>query len=158
MRQIIFFMVLQKAGLWTTKNKMLNPFPVKRKKTRIMINNEHILLYDGVCNLCSRLVNFIIKRDKKAKFLFVSLQSARGQSLLKKFGLPTDDFDSVVYIRSDIYFLKSSAILHVLKELGGIWKLFYILIIIPNFIRDFIYKIIAKTRYKVFGMHDSCIY
>ena len=123
-----------------------------------MINNENILLFDGYCNLCSRLVNFIIKRDKKAKFLFVSLQSANGQSLLKKFGLPTDDFDSVVYIRSDKYFLKSSAILYILKELGGIWKLFYILIIIPNFIRDSIYKIIAKTRYKIFGRQDSCIY
>jgi len=123
-----------------------------------MINNENILLFDGYCNLCSRLVNFIIKRDKKAKFLFVSLQSASGQSLLKKFGLPTDDFDSVVYIRSDKYFLKSSAILYILKELGGIWKFFFIFIIIPNFVRDFIYKIIAKTRYKIFGRHDSCIY
>ena len=123
-----------------------------------MINNENILLFDGFCNLCSRLVNFIIKRDKKAKFLFVSLQSASGQSFLKKFGLPTDDFDSVVYIRSDKYFLKSSAILHILKEMGGIWKLFFIFIIVPNFIRDFIYKIIAKTRYKIFGRHDSCIY
>lgn len=122
-----------------------------------MINNDHILLYDGVCNLCSRLVHFIIKRDKKEKFSFISLQSASGQSLLKKFGLPTDDFDSVVYIRSDKYFLKSSAILHILEELGGFWKLFFIFIIVPNFIRDFIYKIIAKTRYKIFGRHDSCL-
>ena len=123
-----------------------------------MINNENILLFDGFCNLCSRLVNFIIRRDKKTKFLFVSLQSASGQSLLKKFGLPTDDFDSVVYIKSDKYFLKSSAILHILKEMGGIWKLFFIFIIIPRFIRDFIYTIIAKSRYKIFGRHDSCIY
>jgi len=123
-----------------------------------MINNEKILLFDGYCNLCSRLVNFIIKRDKKAKFLFVSLQSANGQSLLKKFGLPGDDFDSVVYIMGDKYYLKSSAILHILKELGGIWKLFFIFIIIPHFIRDFIYKIIAKTRYRIFGRHDSCMY
>ena len=145
-------------GLWITKEKVLNPFQVKRRKTGTMINNENILLFDGFCNLCSRLANFIIKRDKKAKFLFVSLQSASGQSLLKNFGLPTDDFDSVVYIRSDKCFLKSTAILHILKELGGIWKLFYILIIIPNFVRDFIYKIIAKTRYKIFGRHDSCTY
>ncbi len=121
-----------------------------------MISNENIILFDEYCNLCSRLVKFIIKRDKKAKFLFVSLQSARGQSLLKNFGLPTDDFDSVVYIMRDKYYLKSSAILHILKELGGIWKLFYILIIFPTFFRDFIYKIIAKTRYRIFGRHDSC--
>jgi predicted DCC family thiol-disulfide oxidoreductase YuxK len=120
-----------------------------------MINKENILLFDGFCILCSRLVNFITKRDKKAKFLFISLQSASGQALLKKFGLPTDNFDSVVYISSDKYFLKSSAILHLLKELGGIWKLFFVFIIVPNFIRDFIYKIIAKTRYKIFGRHNS---
>lgn len=129
-----------------------------RRQTGTMINNENILLFDGFCNLCSRLVNFIIKRDKKAKFLFVSMQSASGQSLLKNFGLPTDDFDSVVYIRRDIYFLKSSAILHILKELGGIWKLFYFLIILPSFFRDFIYKIIALTRYRIFGRQDSCKY
>lgn len=120
-----------------------------------MINNENILLFDGLCNLCSRLVNFIIKRDKKEKFLFVSLQSANGHSLLKKFGLLTDDFDSVVFIRGDKYFLKSSAIIHILKELGGIWRLFFIFIIIPHFIRDFIYNIIAKRRYKIFGGQDS---
>ena len=137
---------------------MSNPYQDKRRQTGTMLNNKNILLFDGFCNLCSRLVNFIIKRDKKAKFLFLSLQSASGQSLLKKFGLPTDDFDSVVYIRSDKYFLKSSAILHILKEMGGIWKLFFIFIIVPNFIRDFIYKIIAKTRYKIFGRHDSCVY
>jgi Uncharacterized protein conserved in bacteria len=123
-----------------------------------MIKNKNILLFDGFCNLCSRLANFIILRDKKAKFLFLSLQSASGQSLLKKFGLPTDDFDSIVYVSNDKYFLKSTAILYILKELGGIWKLFFIFIIVPNFIRDFIYKIIAKTRYKIFGRHDSCIY
>jgi Uncharacterized protein conserved in bacteria len=123
-----------------------------------MIKNKNILLFDGFCNLCSRLANFIILRDKKAKFLFLSLQSASGQSLLKIFGLPTDDFDSIVYVSNDKYFLKSTAILYILKELGGIWKLFFIFIIVPNFIRDFIYKIIAKTRYKIFGRHDSCIY
>jgi predicted DCC family thiol-disulfide oxidoreductase YuxK len=123
-----------------------------------MINNENIVLFDGYCNLCSRLVNFIIRRSKKTKFLLVSLQSANGQSLLKKFGLPGDDFDSVVYIRGDKFYLKSSAILHILKELGGLWKLFFIFIIIPGFIRDFIYNIIAKTRYRIFGRHDSCMF
>lgn len=120
--------------------------------------DQNIILFDGFCNLCSRLVRFIIKHDKKAKFSFISLQSVRGQSLLKNFGLPLNDFDSVVYIRSDRYFLKSSAILNILKELGGIWKFFFIFIIIPRFMRDFIYKIIARTRYTIFGKQDTCIY
>jgi predicted DCC family thiol-disulfide oxidoreductase YuxK len=123
-----------------------------------MINNKNIVMFDGHCNLCGRLVNFIIKRDKTAKFSFLSLQSSNGQSLLDKFGLPKDDFDSVIYIRSDKYYLKSTAILHILKELGGIWNLFFLFIIIPRFVRDFFYKIIAKSRYKIFGRNDSCIY
>ncbi len=121
-----------------------------------VISNENIILIDGFCNLCNGLARFIIKRDKKAKFRFVSLQSPGGRLLLKKFGLPADDFDSVVYIRNDRYFLKSSAILYILKESGGFRKLLFIFIIIPEFIRDFVYNIIAKTRYKIFGRRDSC--
>jgi predicted DCC family thiol-disulfide oxidoreductase YuxK len=123
-----------------------------------MSNNEaHILLFDGVCNLCNSIVQFTIKRDPKEKFKFASLQSESGQALLKKFGLPTDDFDSFVFIKEDKYFLKSSAGLHVLKELGGVWKLFYGFIIFPRPLRDFVYNIIAKTRYKIFGKRDTCM-
>lgn len=118
---------------------------------------EHILLYDGICNLCSGLVHFVKKRENIAQLIFLTLQSPKGQSLLKEFMLPADDLDSVVYIRDCRYYLKSSAILHILKDLGGFWKLFYILIIIPRFIRDFVYNIVAKTRYRIFGSKDSCI-
>src|SRR4030095_11079538 len=116
-----------------------------------------ILLFDGVCNLCNSVVQFTIKRDQKGKFKFASLQSEAGQALLKKFNLPTDDFDSFVFIEGDKYYLKSTAGLHVLKELGGIWKLFYVLIIVPRPLRDFIYHIIAKTRYSIFGKRGVCM-
>ncbi|MEP6949608.1 MAG: thiol-disulfide oxidoreductase DCC family protein [Ginsengibacter sp.] len=123
-----------------------------------MSNNEtHILLFDGVCNLCNGIVQFTIKRDSKAKFKFASLQSESGQSLLRQFGLPTDDFDSFVYISGDKCFLKSSAGLHVFKDLGGIWKIFYVFIIIPKFIRDYVYNLIAGTRYKIFGRRNTCM-
>jgi predicted DCC family thiol-disulfide oxidoreductase YuxK len=123
-----------------------------------MINNEtYILLFDGVCNLCNSVVNFIIKRDSKEKFKFASLQSERGQALLKKFGLRTNDFDSFVFISGEEYFLKSSALLHVLRELGGVWKLFYAFIIFPRPVRDLVYSIVAKTRYRIFGKRDTCI-
>jgi len=120
-------------------------------------NKKHILLFDGVCNLCNGIVQFTIKRDPKGKFKFASLQSESGQLLLKQFGLPTNDFNSFVFINGDNYFLKSSAGLHVLKELGGVWKVFYIFIIIPRPLRDFVYSIIAKTRYKIFGKLDTCM-
>jgi predicted DCC family thiol-disulfide oxidoreductase YuxK len=114
-------------------------------------------LFDGVCNLCNGIVQFTIKRDMKAKFKFASLQSASGQLLLKQFNLPTDDFDSFVYINGDNFYLKSTAALHVLKELGGGWKFFYAFIIVPKFIRDFFYDVIAKTRYKLFGKRNTCM-
>lgn len=120
-------------------------------------NQTYILLFDGVCNLCNSIVQFTMKRDPKAKFKFASLQSESGQSLLRQFGLPTDDFDSFVFINGDKYYLKSSAGLHVLKELGGIWKVFYIFIILPRPFRDFVYNLIAKTRYKIFGKRDICM-
>ena len=120
-------------------------------------NKSHILLFDGVCNLCNGIVQFTIKRDKKKKFKFASLQSPSGQSLLKQFNLPANNFDSFVYINGDNYFLKSSAALHVLKELGGSWKAFYAFMIIPKFIRDLFYDIIAKTRYKIFGKRSTCM-
>lgn len=103
------------------------------------------------------MVQFTIKRDPKGKFKFASLQSESGQALLKKMGLPTDDFDSFVLIHGDKYFLRSSAGLHVLKELGGVWKLFYAFIIFPKPLRDFIYSLIAKTRYRIFGKRDTCM-
>jgi len=123
-----------------------------------MTGFTHILLYDGVCNLCNSLVRFISKRFRNGVILFYPLQSDAGQSLLKIYGLPANDFDTVVYIKAGKFYLKSSAILHIAKKLGGIWKGFFVFIIIPAFIRDFIYSLIAKSRYRIFGRQDSCEY
>lgn len=120
-------------------------------------NEKKILLFDGICNLCNRLIQFIIKRDPKAKFRFTALQSKTGQDILLQMKLPMGDFNSIVYIRDGKCLFKSSAILHVLYDLGGVWKIFYLLIIIPSFIRDFTYTIVAKTRYKVFGKRETCM-
>lgn len=122
-----------------------------------MNTSGNILLFDGVCNLCNGLVRFIIKRDPNAKIKFAPLQATEGQSLLKKFDLTTDNIDSVVYIAGDKHFLRSSAVLHLLKELGGGWKLFYVCIAVPHFIRDFFYNLIAKSRYKIFGKTEICM-
>jgi len=115
-----------------------------------------ILLFDGVCNLCNALVRFIIKIDTGAKIMFAPLESPSGRYLLGKYDLPAGDIDSVVFIVGNKCFLRSSAVLHLLRSLGGGWKLFYGLIIIPKFIRDFFYNLIARTRYKIFGKTDTC--
>lgn len=117
---------------------------------------KHLILFDGVCNLCNSSVQFIIKNDPNAIFHFASLQSEIGQNILKQHQLPTDDFDSFIYIENDIVFQKSTAALKVLKTLGGKWKLAYFFIIFPAFIRDGIYQLIAKNRYKIWGKQESC--
>lgn len=117
---------------------------------------NNIILFDGVCNLCNNTVKFIIKRDKNKKFKFASLQSKVGEELLRKYGLSSDYKSSVVYIRQKKMLRESSAMLYILNDIGGIWKLFFVFIIVPKFIRDFVYKIIANNRYRIWGKQETC--
>lgn len=119
--------------------------------------SEPIVLFDGVCNLCNKSVQFIIKRDKKKIFRFASLQSEFGQQVLNRHHLPTDDFNSFILLEGDTVFTQSRAALRVLKHLGHGWQIFYGFIIIPKFIRDGIYKWIARNRYKWFGKREVCM-
>jgi predicted DCC family thiol-disulfide oxidoreductase YuxK len=118
---------------------------------------KNILLFDGVCNLCNGAVQFILKRDKKKIFQFASLQSEAGERLLRQYGLSTTAFHSLVLIQDDHVFLKSTAVLKIAKQLGGFCKLWYAFIIIPRFIRDFIYDLVARSRYRIFGKRDRCM-
>ena len=117
---------------------------------------ERIILFDGVCNLCNQSVQFILKRDHSGTFKFASLQGDYGQSLIKKFGLPSD-MDSFVLIEGNKAFLKSTAALRVCLHLDRLWKLLGVLLLIPPFIRDSFYQIVAKNRYKWFGKRESCM-
>jgi predicted DCC family thiol-disulfide oxidoreductase YuxK len=122
------------------------------------VNLSHpLILFDGVCNLCNSSVQFIIKRDKKKKFLFASLQGKTGQEVLKKFNLPANDFNSFILVEGDHIYTRSTAVLRMLKKLGRGWNLFYVFIIIPTFIRNVIYNRIAKNRYKWYGKRDECM-
>jgi predicted DCC family thiol-disulfide oxidoreductase YuxK len=117
---------------------------------------EQIILFDGVCNLCSSSVQFVIKRDPKGYFKFASLQSEAAQKLLKKYNLNTD-MNSFVLISDDKVYLKSTAALLVCWKLNGLWKVLTILLIIPRFFRDFLYETVAKNRYKWFRKNQSCM-
>ena len=110
-----------------------------------------------VCNLCNKIVQFVIKNDKEANIKFASLHSEFGQNLLKKYNLPTHDLDTVVFVKNNKAFIKSSAILEILKAFKFPWNLTYVFIILPKFFRDFIYNKIANSRYRVFGKSDSCM-
>lgn len=114
-----------------------------------------IILFDGHCHFCSSTVQFIVKRDPNAHFKFAPLQSDVGKKLKKALHIPASD-DSFILIQQNQHDTQSTAALKVAKYLSGGWKLFYIFIIIPRPIRNFIYRIIAKNRYKWFGKRDAC--
>ncbi|TYR80867.1 thiol-disulfide oxidoreductase DCC family protein [Priestia megaterium] len=118
---------------------------------------QHLILFDGVCNLCNSSVQFIIKHDSKALFSFASLQSKVSEEKLAPFGVRPNDINSVVYIHGKKIYVKSTAALKIAKNLDGPWKLLYFLIILPRPFRDLVYDYIAKNRYKWFGKHDECM-
>jgi predicted DCC family thiol-disulfide oxidoreductase YuxK len=115
-----------------------------------------VILFDGVCNLCSGAVQFIIKRDKKNLFKFASLQSAFGQDVLNKYNLPTHELSSFILLENDGIYTRSTGALKVAKQLSGGWPLLYAFIIVPRFIRDGVYNYVAKNRYRWFGKKQEC--
>jgi len=123
----------------------------------MVINDYPIIFFDGVCNLCNSSVQFIIKKDRKKQFRFASLQGKAGQELLKKFNLPADNFNSFILAEGDQIYTRSTAVLKMLKKLGGGWELFYGFIIVPKFIRNAIYNWIARNRYRWYGKRDKCM-
>ena len=119
------------------------------------MNDKPVILFDGVCNLCSGSVQFILKRDKEKKFLFASLQSVYGQNLLKQLNLPIDTFNSFILFDNGKIFTRSTAALKMFSQLKN-WGWVKIFWIVPKFIRDAVYNLIAKNRYKWFGKKEEC--
>jgi predicted DCC family thiol-disulfide oxidoreductase YuxK len=121
-----------------------------------------ILLYDGVCGLCNRLVQFILRRDREAIFRFASLQSAFAARILARQGASSSDLDTVyVVVNHDLpdeYLLsRSQAVLFVLKQLGGPWSLTAsVLRLLPKFLRDPAYNTVARHRYRIWGRSEVC--
>lgn len=122
-----------------------------------MDEKRHIILFDGICTLCNRHVQTIIGKDRKGIFKFAALQSAVGNKLVKELNLPENNFKTLIYIKNDRYFLRSDAFLEVVKTLGGSWQVLYTFKIVPKFIRDGIYNIVAQNRYKWFGKEEKCL-
>ena len=117
-----------------------------------------IILFDGVCNLCNRSVQFAIKRDEKRLFRYASLDSNLGKLLLKERAIDRSKVDSIVLVDPNkAYYVKSSAALEIAKQLKGWPKLLSLLLIFPSWLRDPVYDFIAKNRYRWFGKKESCI-
>jgi len=117
-----------------------------------------ILLFDGVCNLCNWVTQFVIRHDPApGKFRFAALQSKPGQDLLRKHGLSPDSSDFFVMILGERSYVRSTAGLHVLRGLGFPWSIFYPLILVPRPLRDVVYNWVAAHRYHWFGRQETCI-
>ncbi len=121
------------------------------------MNDQPIILFDGVCNFCNSSVNFTIKRNSKSNIQFAPMQSEAGQRLLKQYSLPLTDMQSFIFIEQGKAYKQSTGALRVCRHLRGLWPLCYYFIIVPRFIRDGIYNWIAKNRYKWFGVRQQCM-
>jgi predicted DCC family thiol-disulfide oxidoreductase YuxK len=124
--------------------------------------SKPILLFDGVCGLCDRLTQFLLKRDTHDRLLFASLQSEFAAAILNRHGKDTRDLDTVYVVKdfeqpNEILLSRSDAILYVLSQLGGVWSLSGAGKILPKWLRDRLYNLVARNRYKVFGKHETCM-
>lgn len=118
---------------------------------------DAILLFDGTCMLCNRSVQFVLRHDKRQRFKFATLQSSIAQQLLASAD-QQNDLSSVVFVYQNKVYTQSSAVLNVFRLLPNGWKtLYYLGILIPRFIRDALYRVIAKNRYALFGQSTTCM-
>lgn len=117
-----------------------------------------IILFDGVCNLCNKSVQFIIKNDPKGCFKFASIQSSIAQQILEgvQKQMPEPLPDSIILIENNQVFYQSTAALRIAKHFQTKWRWLHLLLIFPAFLRNAVYRIISKNRYKWWGKQQSC--
>lgn len=123
--------------------------------------DKRLVLYDGVCALCNRWVEFILRRDRRDRFRFAALQSDGARALLTAHGRDPDALDTVVVVVGpgtdrERLLTRSSAGLHILASLGGVYRLAALGRLVPRPVRDWVYDRIARSRYERYGKYDAC--
>ena len=118
---------------------------------------DRVILFDGVCKLCSAWVRFIIRFDKNHRFKLASVQSSEGRAILEWHGFPTDYFETLLFVEGPTVYTKSTAFFKVVRRLPWPWPVFCIGWVVPSFIRDWLYDRIARNRYRLFGRYDACV-
>ncbi len=116
-----------------------------------------VLLFDGVCNLCNRWIQFVIERDPDATFRFAPLQSSAAQQLLADAGYQGETLDSVVLIDGGEYYDKSDAVIRTARHLGGVYRLLGPFGVFPARLRNVFYDFVAARRYRWFGKREACM-
>jgi predicted DCC family thiol-disulfide oxidoreductase YuxK len=118
-----------------------------------------VLLYDGECGLCNFVVRLLLRTDRQGRLRFSPLQGEKGQAYLRVWGLPTDDFDSLVFVPDwdapdrSAPLLRTDGALAAAAVVGGIWRLITWARVLPAWARDLFYKLVARTRYALFGAY-----
>ena len=116
-----------------------------------------VVLFDGVCNLCQWSVRFIIARDRRGAFRFAALQSHEGRALLAAHGATAALPDSIVLLEDGRAYTESTAVLRIARQLDGAWPLLYALVAVQRPLRDALYRIVARNRYRWFGRQQACM-
>lgn len=128
-----------------------------------MAGSNPIILYDGVCGLCNRLVQFLLRHDKDGRLRFASLQSEFAEKVLGRHGFDAKDLDTVHVVENydqpgERVLQRSDAVLRAGRELGGFWGTSSSLgKVVPRAVRDLVYRFVATNRYRVFGKYDACM-
>ena len=121
-----------------------------------MSTTTTILFFDGHCNLCNNSVDFVITRDKKRVFRFAPLQGETAKDVLGDVNIDLENPDSFVLSKDNEVYFRSTAALMVARQLGFPWSLMSVFLVVPPFIRDAVYNLIARNRYKWFGRKETC--
>lgn len=117
---------------------------------------EPVIVFDGVCALCSRWVRFLLRFDTRGRYRFAAMQGAQGRALLQAHGLDPEDPTSFLLLDAGRAWTDTDAIIRVLTGLGGAWRLLGVLRWVPRGLRDHAYRALARNRYRWFGRHDTC--
>lgn len=123
---------------------------------RLLKTKMNIIVFDGVCNFCNRVVQIIIRHDPSAQIHFTAQQTEAGERLFRQYQFSASA-NSVIFIKDDLVYEQSDAVIEIAKLLTGWPTVFKYTIIVPRFFRNYIYQLIAANRYRLFGKQDQCM-
>jgi predicted DCC family thiol-disulfide oxidoreductase YuxK len=121
------------------------------------MQQDNIVVFDGLCNFCSKSVEFIIKQDKKAIFRFAAIQSRTGGELIRQFGMDPNDIKTFMLVKGGKAYIRSEAVLQIVKQFQAPWRFLSVLRLIPRPVRDWAYTLFANNRYRWFGKMEKCM-
>jgi predicted DCC family thiol-disulfide oxidoreductase YuxK len=120
------------------------------------MNGAPTIVFDGLCKFCNGWVDFVLRRDKAKRFRFATAESQAGAGLMAAHGLSASDLSTVLFVQHGKGYVKSTAGIRILMALGGAWRLATALLIVPRFIRDGIYTVVARNRFRIAGRYETC--